>query len=327
MNKGRLTTAAALGLGFLAIFGLVGAKGRDTAGKQVELSVFAAASMTETLTKIGQQYSQVRPDVAIVFTFDSSGALKTQIQEGADCDIFISAAQKQMDQLDLSAGAKRNPQGLDLIDRDSRFNLVENKVVLAVPEGNPADIRCYEDLGTEKVKAVCIGNEDVPVGVYSEEILRDLGIFDSLKARGIITYGSNVKEVTTQIKEASVDCGIIYGTDARAAGLLIVDTAKGQCSPVVYPAAMVTRSRKKEEAQAFLDYLSGGEARAVFEAAGFSMVECTLGISLAPAFVADFPSYAHKFNQRTFHVRLINLCTSDKKSSHKIRHKETPRVH
>lgn len=243
-------------------------------GETVELIVFAAASMTETMTEIAGMYREIRPDVEIVCTFDSSGTLKTQIQEGADCDIFISAAGKQMDQLDITADPEVNRDGLDFVDEDTRFDLVENKVVLAVPNGNPARIETFEDLGTDRLGLICLGNEDVPVGAYSEEILTNLGILDKLEADSKITYGSDVKEVTTQVKQASVDCGIIYATDAYSAGLTVVDEADGDlCRSVIYPAAVLKISKNREEARAFLDYLSGEDCGAVFESAGFSMAE------------------------------------------------------
>jgi len=99
-----------------------------------EIVVFAAASMTETLTKIKETYEAAHPEVTITYNFDSSGTLKTQIQEGADCDLFISAGQKQMNQLDITADASVNTEGLDFVDADSRINLLENKVTLCVPE-------------------------------------------------------------------------------------------------------------------------------------------------------------------------------------------------
>lgn len=239
---------------------------------RTDLIVFAAASMTETLTQIAGMYKDVNPDVNIIYTFDSSGTLKTQIQEGADCDIFISAAQKQMDQLDSTADGAVNTEGLDFILPGTRFNLVENKVVLAVPDGNPAGIKTFEDLGTEKLKLICLGNEDVPVGAYSIEILTNLGILDKLEADSKITYGSNVKEVTTQVKEASVDCGIIYATDGFSAGLTIVDEAEeGQCRQVIYPTAILNISRNQEAARKFLDFLVTDDCKEVFEAVGFSM--------------------------------------------------------
>ena len=115
-------------------------------GKDVELAVFAAASMQETLTEIGENYQREHPGVTLVFNFDSSGTLKTQIEEGADCDIFISAGQKQMDQLDAAASPDVITDGLDFVLTDTRFNLLENKVALAVPDGNPAGINSYDDL-------------------------------------------------------------------------------------------------------------------------------------------------------------------------------------
>ena len=240
----------------------------------VELIVFAAASMTETMTEIAEMYKEVKPNVSIVYTFDSSGTLKTQIQEGADCDIFISAAQKQMNQLDASADPSVNTEGLDFVLEGTRFNLVENKVVLAVPDNNPAGIESYEDLGTDKLNLICLGNDDVPVGAYSIDILNSLGILEQLESGSKITYGSNVKEVTTQVKEASVDCGIIYATDAFSAGLTVVDEAdESQCGQVIYPAAVLNISANQDGAKEFLDYLTTDECAKVFESVGFSMAK------------------------------------------------------
>ncbi|MGN0354534.1 MAG: molybdate ABC transporter substrate-binding protein [Muricoprocola sp.] len=244
-----------------------------SAEEQTDVVVFAAASMTETLTQIQEMYKEVAPEVNLVFTFDSSGTLKTQIEEGADCDLFISAAQKQMNQLDITADPAVNEDGLDFVDDTTRIDLLENKVVLAVPDDNPADIQSFEDLGTEKLSLLCLGNEDVPVGAYSEEILTTLGILEQLEADQKITYGSNVKEVTTQVKEGSVDAGIIYATDAFSAGLTVVDQADNTlCKQVIYPAAVLKTAQHADEAKAFLDYLGTEKCAAVFEAVGFNPV-------------------------------------------------------
>ena len=236
----------------------------EASGESVQLTVFAAASLTETLNEISEQYKTVAPNVELVFNFDSSGTLKTQIEEGAECDLFLSAAQKQMNALEEE----------NLINADTRIDLLENKVVLAVPEGNPADIQSFEDIGTDKCKLVALGNDDVPVGSYSIEILTNLGILDELESSNKITYGSNVKEVTTQVKEASADCGIVYATDAYSAGLETVDEATAdECRQVIYPAALTASTAHAEEAQAFLDYLSTDDAAAIFESVGFAMVK------------------------------------------------------
>ncbi|MGN0773897.1 MAG: molybdate ABC transporter substrate-binding protein [Candidatus Ventricola sp.] len=238
-----------------------------------ELIVFAAASMTETLTEIAELYKGVAPDVEIVYNFDSSGTLKTQIEEGADCDLFISAAPKQMNALDIASEA--NTDGLDFVLQGTRIDLLENKVALAVPEGNPKNVTSYDQL-IEGLKdgslMLAMGNSDVPVGQYTQKILAYYGVEEAdLAAAGVITYGSNVKEVTTQVSEATVDCGIIYGTDAYSAGLTVVDTATAEmCGQVIYPAAVLNITKNEEAAKAFLDYLTGEEASAVFEGVGFS---------------------------------------------------------
>lgn len=251
------------------------AQGGGETADPVELTVFAAASLTETLNQIAEDYKTVAPDVTLTFNFDSSGTLKTQIQEGAVCDLFLSAGQKQMDQLDASADASVNTEGLDFVLEGSRIDLLENKVTLAVPEGNPKGIDSFDSLA-EHLEAgdilLAMGNSDVPVGQYTQKILTWYGLDEAALANaGCITYGTNVKEVTTQVSEGSVDAGIIYCTDAFSDGLTVVDEATPEmCGQVIYPAAVLNTSEHQEEAQAFLDYLSTDEAMAVFEEVGFS---------------------------------------------------------
>ena len=251
------------------------AQGGGETADPVELTVFAAASLTETLNQIAENYKTVAPDVTLTFNFDSSGTLKTQIQEGAVCDLFISAGQKQMDQLDASADASVNTEGLDFVLEGSRIDLLENKVTLAVPDGNPKGIDSFDALA-EHLEAgdilLAMGNSDVPVGQYTQKILTWYGLDEAALANaGCITYGTNVKEVTTQVSEGSVDAGIIYCTDAFSAGLTVVDEATPEmCGQVIYPAAVLNTSEHQTEAQAFLDYLSTDDAMAVFEEVGFS---------------------------------------------------------
>ena len=242
-----------------------------------ELVVFAAASMTETLTEIRAAYEAEHPDVSLVFNFDSSGTLKTQIQEGAVCDVFISAGQKQMNQLDISRDESVNPDRLDFVAAGTRIDLLENKVTLVVPEGNPKGIAGFDDLAGRLASGdvlLAMGNSDVPVGQYTQKILAFYGLDEAALAKaGALTYGTNVKEVTTQVKEASVDCGIIYGTDAYSADLTVVDSATAEmCGQVIYPAAVLNTSAHPEAAQVFLDYLTGDAASAVFEGVGFTPV-------------------------------------------------------
>lgn len=245
--------------------------------ESVELTVFAAASMTETLTEIGDLYTKEHPEVKVSFNFDSSGTLKTQIQEGATCDLFISAGQKQMDQLDIQADPQVNTEGLDYVLESSRTDILENKVTLCVSEGSQAGIENFDDLAEalkNKEILMAMGNEDVPVGQYTQKILAYYGLQEEeLAAAGKISYGSNVKEVTTQISEGSVDCGVIYCTDAYSAGLTVSDSATPEmCGQVIYPASVLKTSAHQEEAQAFLDYLQTDTSMEIFEKVGFSPV-------------------------------------------------------
>ena len=245
--------------------------------EKTEIIVFAAASMTETLTQIKDLYEADHPEITITYNFDSSGTLKTQIQEGADCDLFISAGQKQMNQLDITANPEVNTEGLDFVLEGTRFDILENKVALAVPEGNPANINSYDDM-IEGLKSgnimLAMGNADVPVGQYTQKILAYYELVEEdLAAAGSITYGSNVKEVTTQVSEATVDCGIIYQTDAYSADLTVVDTATAEmCGQVIYPTAILNVSKNPDAAQAFLDYLTSDAGDEVFASVGFTPI-------------------------------------------------------
>lgn len=264
-------------LALLALSACGGSQAEDT-----ELVIFAASSLQETLTEIGERYQRDRPNVTLVFHFDSSGTLKTQIAEGAACDLFISAGQTQVDDLDASvapAADADNPGsdaggGLDFVLSDTRVDLLENQVVLAVPEGNPAGIHSFDQLDAALNAGdilMAIGNSDVPVGQYTQKILAHYGLEEAaLNAAGVLTYGSNVREVATQVAEGTVDCGIIYATDARSAGVEIVDAATADmCGQVLYPAAVMTAGTNQSGARDFLVFLRTEEAAEVFAQAGF----------------------------------------------------------
>lgn len=226
------------------------------------LTVFAAASMQASMEKIADIYKKLNPNIEIIYNFDSSGTLKTQIEEGAECDLFISAAQKQMNYL----------ENLGLINQSTRINLLENKIALVVPDGNPANINSYEDIKTDKLKIIALGNSDVPVGAYSQEILTNMGIWDKLISENKISFGSNVTEVAIQVKESAVDCGIIYATDAATHKLkIIAEPPTGTLkTPVIYPAAVIKNSKNESLAKNFLLFLKfSDKAKEIFESVGF----------------------------------------------------------
>lgn len=282
MKKRNKAIAALLALAVSMTACLTGCGRTNTdtnadASEKTELVVFAAASMTETLNQIKTDYEAQHKDITLTYNFDSSGTLKTQIQEGATCDVFISAAQKQMDQLDASKDNTANPEQLDFINSDSRMDLLENKVVLVVPENNPKNINSFDDLKSKLESGdvlLAMGNSDVPVGQYTQKILQYWGLDEkALADAGEITYGSNVKEVTTQVSEGSADCGVVYYTDAYSAGLKIVGEATEEmCGKTIYPAAVMKNSEHPEQAQEFLAYLSSDAAAKVFEKVGFAAV-------------------------------------------------------
>lgn len=241
-------------------------KKKDDTSAKTDLNVFAAASMTESLEELKAVFEEENPGINLVFNFDSSGTLKTQIAEGAACDVFISAAKKQMDELDPNEESKASNI---TIDPNTRFDLVENEVTLAVKEDSNKDIRSFDDINTDKVETIALGNADVPVGQYSESLLKNMGIWEMIQDK--ISFGSNVKEVTSWISEGAVDCGIIYSTDAKAAGLRIVATADPDMldKKVIYPAALIENSPNREASEKFLEFLKTDKAREVFAKYGF----------------------------------------------------------
>ena len=254
----RTFIAGAAALGLSACAG--GAGGGDSNAKH-QLSVFAAASLTEALNEVSPQFGEAE----VLLTLGSSGKLRDQIKEGAQADVFISAVQKQMNDL----------EELGLIDEASRFDILENKVVLVVPEGNPAGIESFEDLATHLEAGdilFAMGNQEVPVGAYTLKIFEYFGLSeDDLVARHLITYGDNVKAVTAQVSEGTVDAGVIYASDAFSAGLPAIAVATEEmCGRVVYPAAVLADSAQPDLASSYLRFLCGDAGRAAFGRVGFT---------------------------------------------------------
>ncbi|GBU26440.1 molybdenum ABC transporter, periplasmic molybdenum-binding protein ModA [Fibrobacteria bacterium R8-3-H12] len=228
----------------------------------VPLTVFAAASLTEALNEIATLYKAAAPEATLAFNFESSGTLQKQIENGAEADLFISAGQKQMDAIAEA-----------YIDSATRKDLLVNKVVLIVPKNSKKNIKSFEDCLGDKVSLLAIGNSSVPVGQYAEEIFKHLNGWEKITAKA--SLGTNVKEVLSQVENASVDAGIVYATDAATAKdvKIVAQAPKGSHKPVVYPAAVLKKSAHPKEAKAFLDFLSSPKATTVFKKIGFEVVK------------------------------------------------------
>ncbi len=236
--------------------------GKSANSSQKEVYVVAAASMTDVIKEIGANYEKQHPDVKLMYNFGSSGALQTQIEQGAPADIFISAAQKQMNALEEK----------DLIDKDTRKDLLENKVVLIVPKDSDLNLNNFSDIATDKVQKIALGEpKAVPVGQYSEEIFNNLNILDQMKAKAV--YASDVRQVLGWVETGDVDCGIVYATDAAISDKVkvLMQAPDDMHKPVIYPAAVIKDSKNNEIAKDFLAYLSTDDVKNVFTKYGFSV--------------------------------------------------------
>ncbi len=227
----------------------------------VELLISAAASLKDAIADIQTAYSAVKPHVTLTANFGSSGALQQQIEQGAEVDVFISAATKQMDAL----------KDKELIINETRKDFLENQIVLIVPKGTTA-VASFDDLIKDEVKSVALGEPaSVPVGQYAEEALTSLGLLDKLKANETIVYGKDVKAVLAWVETGEADAGIVYKTDAIISDKvdIVAPAPEGSVKPVYYPAAVIKASKQTEAATDFVNFLYSDEAKPIFEKYGF----------------------------------------------------------
>lgn len=235
---------------------------KENAEDKVELTIAAAASLTDVMDEIKQSFEKENENVELVFTFNSSGALQAQIEEGAPVDIFMSAAEKQMDALE----EKEN------IISDSRKTLLVNEVVLIKPEGSNLDVSSFEDLTNDDIKKIAIGDPaSVPVGQYSEEIFNNLGINEDIKDK--LIFASDVRTVLAWVKSGEVDLGIVYATDAYTSDKveIITSAPEGSHKLVTYPVAVVKGTNNEDIAKEFINFLSTNEIVEIFKSYGFEM--------------------------------------------------------
>ena len=230
-----------------------------------DLYVFIAASLSNAMEDIQKDFNKKYPDVNILFNADSSGTLQIQIEEGSRCDIFFSAATKQMDAL----------VDEELADKDSVVDLLENKVVLIKPKDGETKVTGFENI--TDAENIALAGEDVPVGQYSREIFKNLGIEDDVNKMEI-NEGKNVTEVLASVSEGSNEIGIVYATDAASVADKVDIIAEAPAgfleTPVLYPAGLTIDSEASNAeaaaAKAFLEYLQTDDAMKVFEEYGFA---------------------------------------------------------
>lgn len=233
-------------------------------GKEEELTILAAASLTDVCNEIKEQYEAEHAGVTLNFSYGGSGALQTQIEEGAPADVFLSASTKQMSALEEKG----------LVDSESVVPLLENKIVLIVPADSEPDLTSFEDVVSDKVSMIGLGEPgSVPVGQYSEEVYTNLGLLDEVKKKA--NYGSDVRTVLSWVETGAVDCGIVYATDAYTSDAvkIVAEAPEGSCGQVVYPVGVVKGSAHAEAAAEFAAYLQEDETLSLFESYGFSRVQ------------------------------------------------------
>lgn len=263
-KKQLLAVLAAAVLGASVLSGCSSQEKETSQKETTTLTISAAASLTDVSKDIAKKYKEKEPDVKLDFSYGSSGALQTQIEEGAETDIFMSAAQKQMDAL-----SKKN-----LVNKKSRVNLLENKLVLIVPKDSKTSIKSFKDLAKSEVKKVALGEpKSVPVGQYSEGVFKNLGILDKIKKKA--NYGSDVRQVLTWVESGEVDCGVVYMTDAKISDKVkvVCEAPKKAADAVIYPVAVLKDSKHSKEAQKFVDYLKTDEILKLFESYGFQRIK------------------------------------------------------
>ena len=240
------------------------AEAKADLGEQSILVAAAASLKNAYEDELIPMFEEQYPGVTVEGTYDSSGKLQTQIEEGLEADVFMSAATKQMKALDEEG----------MIAFDTIVNLLENKIVLIVPTGSDSKIDSFEKIGD--AASIALGDpESVPAGQYAKEALTNLNVWDSIQDK--VSFGTNVTEVLNQVAAASADAGIVYATDAASKAdqvTVVAEAPEGSLEKkVIYPVAVVKATAHEDAAKAFVDFLQTPEAIAVFESYGFVAAE------------------------------------------------------
>lgn len=244
---------------FCLVFALAGC-GNNAAKQKGTITVAAAASLKNCMDdQLIPAFNKKYPNIKVQTSYDSSGKLQTQIEQGADIDVFFSAAMKQMNAL----------KDKGLLADNSVVQLLENKIVLVAPANNPKGLAAFTDI--VKADKIAIGDpKSVPAGQYAQEALTNLKLWDQVSAKA--SLGSNVTEVLTWVAEGSADAGVVYKTDAASNSKVkvIAEAPADSVSKVIYPVGIVKASKNQDASKAFIEYLKTDEALKIFESYGFT---------------------------------------------------------
>ena len=227
----------------------------------VTINISAASSLTAALNEVNKAYTALKPWVTLTTNYGGSGTLQTQIEQGAPCDVFISAAAAQMDNL----------QNENLLLAGTRTNLLTNKIVLIVPKANPLGLTSFNDLTQSKIKLIAIGDpKSVPAGTYANTAFTELGILASIQSKFIL--GANVTQVLQYVDSGNVDAGVVYSTDALSdSNVAVVATGPADVNAsIVYPGAIIKASKAAAAAQDYVNFLGSVQAKAIFVKYGFA---------------------------------------------------------
>lgn len=260
MNKTFLSFTALLIAIIVLCAGCGNSKSTEAPAASIELNVSAAVSLKDALAEIQKNYQAKNPSIKLIYNLGASGSLQKQIEQGAPADLFISAAAKQMNDLD----------GKGLISKATRIDLLKNQLVIVVPKSSTISITGYEDLAKSEVQKIGMGEMSaVPAGQYAEEVLTKLGIWEKIKAKAVLA--KDVRTVLTYVETGNVEAGIVYKSDAVASDKVKIAAAapEGSHQPIVYPAAVLSGTKQQKAAEDFLNYLGTPECKAIFEKYGF----------------------------------------------------------
>jgi molybdate transport system substrate-binding protein len=233
-----------------------------TTAQTKTILVSAAASLKDVLEEIKPGFEKANPNIRVNFNFGSSGALQQQIEQGAPADVFISAATRQMDALEKGG----------LIDKSTRRNLLTNRLVLIVPKNSTLKISDFRSLTNSNIKRISVGEfRSVPVGQYSEEVFKNLGILEQIRPK--LVFANSVRNVLAAVETGNADAGIVYTTDAKISDQVkVVATAANNLhSPILYPMAVVKASKNPQAAKTYGQYLTSAPAKSIFEKFGFGI--------------------------------------------------------